>query len=117
MTALSDRIHPPLDIELKLPREFRLRITHGSNADSVIGRRGLEPSVGSAPSTELVLPDAQVPAPQLTLQWRAGSYWIGQGGGGLVDRVTGNHDHHALVLRDASELTLGAATLRFELMD
>lgn len=117
MAALSDRMPLPLDIGLKIPRGFRLRITHGPNADSVIESRGPLLSVGSAPGNDLVLEDAQVSARHLILQWREDSYWIGQGGGELGDPVTGNHAHHPLMLRDGSELTLGDTTLRFELLD
>lgn len=117
MAALSDRMPPTLDIGLKLPRGFRLRITHGPNADSVIESRGLELSVGSAPGNDLVLPDAQVSAHHLILQWREGAYWVGQGYGGPGDLATGNHAPQPSMLRDGSELMLGDTTLRFELLD
>lgn len=118
MAALSEHT-TSFDIGLKLPRGFRLRITHGPNADSVIESRGPQLSVGSAPGNDLVLEDAQVSAHHLILQWRAGSYWIDQGGGGGGSGgvVTGNHAYQALMLRDGSELMLGDTTLRFELLD
>jgi pSer/pThr/pTyr-binding forkhead associated (FHA) protein len=117
MAALSERMPPILDIGLKLPRGFRLRITHGPNADSVIESRGPQLSVGSAPGNDLVLPDAQVSAHHLILQWREGSYWVGQGDGGPGGPANGNHAPGALPLRDGSELMLGDTTLRFELLD
>lgn len=116
MAALSEHM-TILDLGLKLPRGFRLRITHGPNADLVIESRGPQLSVGSAPGNDLVLKDAQVSAHHLILQWREGSYWIGQGGGEPGGAVNGNHVHQALMLRDRSELILGDTTLRFELLD
>lgn len=116
MAALSDQT-TTLDLGLKLPRGFRLRITHGPNADVVIESRGLQLSVGSAPGNDFVLKDAQVSAHHLLLQWREGSYWIGLGGGEPGGVVTGNQVHQALMLRDRSELMLGDTTLRFELLD
>lgn len=107
----------PLDIGLKLPRGFRLRITHGPNADSVIESRRPKLSVGSAPGNDLVLEDTQVSAHHLVLQWREGSYWIGHGGSGLEGLVTGTPSHQAMMLHDGSELMLGDTTLRFELLD
>jgi len=107
----------PLDIGLKLPRGFRLRVTHGPDAGSVIESRGPKLSVGSAPENDLVLDDTQVSAHHLVLQWREGAYWIDHGGSGLGGLVTGNHSHQAMMLRDGSELMLGDTTLRFELLD
>lgn len=116
MAALSEHT-TTFDIGLKLPRGFRLRITHGPNVDSVIESRGPQLSVGSAPGNDLVLDDAQVSAHHLILQWREGSYWISQGGGGTGAVANGNHVHQALMLRDGSELMIGDTTLRFELLD
>jgi pSer/pThr/pTyr-binding forkhead associated (FHA) protein len=116
MAVPSDHTNS-LDIGLKLPRGFRLRVTHGPNADFVIESRGPQLSVGSAPGNDLVLGDTQVSAHHLVLQWREGSYWIGHGGSGRGGLVTGNLPCQAMMLRDGSELMLGDTTLRFELLD
>lgn len=116
MAALNEHT-TLLDVGLKLPRGFRLRIMQGPNADAVIESRGPQLSVGSAPGNDLVLKDAQVSARHLVLQWREGSYWVGQAESEPGGGVTGNHVSQVLMLRDRSELMLGDTTLRFELLD
>jgi DNA-binding NtrC family response regulator len=97
-------------------RTFALRVTQGPNLGVVVRGCGLELSVGSAPTNQLVLSDPQVSRLHLTIRWSDGCYWavdMGSRNGTMVnDRVI-----RSAMLRNGAKLKLGNTTLVFEQLD
>ena len=104
-----------LDIGSQLPREFQLRVTRGPSAGVTVRSTGTQLSVGRAPENDLVLNDLLISGHHLIVQWNEGSYWV-RFAGALNGLFSGGRAPQPSVLRDGSELMLGATTMRFELL-
>ena len=97
-------------------RSFTLRVTQGPNMGAVVRGCGMELSIGSAPSNQMVLSDPLVSRLHLTIRWSDGCFWavdMGSRNGTMVgDRVI-----RSAMLRSGSKLKLGNTTLVFEQTD